>query len=114
MNLPHWRRASRFCWRGEPCSIAKEEYPDLSVDQYLDRSSELAREAARWVAAGANTVEKVQNLSQFLFEHKRFAGNRTSYGDPRNSFLNDVIERKFGIPISASRSFISRSGARRA
>jgi regulator of sirC expression with transglutaminase-like and TPR domain len=86
--------------------IAKEEYPDLSVDQYLNRLSELAREASRWVAAGANTVEQVQNLSQFLFEHQRFAGNRTSYGDPRNSFLNDVIERKLGIPISLSVIYI--------
>jgi regulator of sirC expression with transglutaminase-like and TPR domain len=82
--------------------IAKEEYPDLSVDQYLNRFAELAREAARWVDAGANTVEQVQNLSQFLFEHQHFAGNRTSYGDPRNSFLNDVLERKLGIPISLS------------
>jgi regulator of sirC expression with transglutaminase-like and TPR domain len=82
--------------------IAKEEYPELSVDQYISRLNELAREASPWVVAGANTVERVQNLSQFLFEHSHFAGNRTSYGDPRNSFLNDVLERKLGIPISLS------------
>jgi len=86
--------------------IAKEEYPDLSVDQYLERFAELAREASRWVNAGANTVEQVQNLSQFLFEHQRFAGNRTSYGDPRNSFLNDVLDRKLGLPITLSVVYI--------
>ncbi len=82
--------------------IAKEEYPDLAVDQYLERMSELAREAARWIASAANTVEQVQGLSRFLFEHHRFAGNQTSYGDPRNSFLNEVLERKLGIPITLS------------
>ena len=73
--------------------IAKEEYPDLSVDQCLNRLAELAREAERWVGTGANTIEQIQNLSQFLFEQQHFAGNRNSYGDPRNSFLNEVLER---------------------
>jgi regulator of sirC expression with transglutaminase-like and TPR domain len=82
--------------------IAKEEYPELDVDQYLERLAELGREASRWVGAAANTVEQVQALSRFLFEHHRFAGNQASYGDPRNSFLNDVLERKLGIPISLS------------
>jgi regulator of sirC expression with transglutaminase-like and TPR domain len=82
--------------------IAKEEYPDLSVDLYLSRFADLAREAARWVDAGANTVEKIQNLSQFLFEQQHFAGNRDSYGDPRNSFLNEVLDRKLGLPITLS------------
>jgi regulator of sirC expression with transglutaminase-like and TPR domain len=86
--------------------IAKEEYPDLSVDQYLNRLAELAREASRWVEAGANTVEKIQNLSQFLFEQQRFAGNRDNYGDPRNSFLNEVLDRKLGLPITLSVLYI--------
>jgi regulator of sirC expression with transglutaminase-like and TPR domain len=86
--------------------IAKEEYPDLDVDQYLERLAELAREASRWMNAAANTVEQVQTLSRFLFEHHGFAGNQASYGDPRNSFLNEVLERKLGIPISLSLVYI--------
>ncbi len=86
--------------------IAKEEYPDLSVDQCLNRLAELAREAERWVGTGANTIEQIRNLSQFLFEQQHFAGNRNSYGDPRNSFLNEVLERKLGIPISLSVVYI--------
>jgi regulator of sirC expression with transglutaminase-like and TPR domain len=82
--------------------IAKEEYPDLNVDHYLDRLSELAREAEPIVNAGNDTVEKVQLLSHFLFEQKGFDGNRDAYSDPRNSFLNDVIERRLGIPITLS------------
>jgi regulator of sirC expression with transglutaminase-like and TPR domain len=86
--------------------IAKEEYQDLDVDRYLERLAELAREASRWVGAAANTVEQVQSLSRFLFEHHGFAGNQNSYGDPRNSFLNEVLERKLGIPISLSLIYI--------
>ena len=82
--------------------IAKEEYSDLNVDHYLDRLAELAREAEPIVNAGNDTVEKVQLLSHFLFEQKGFDGNRDAYGDPRNSFLNDVIERRLGIPITLS------------
>ena len=82
--------------------IAKEEYPDLNVEHYVDRLSELAREAEPIVNAGNDTVEKVQLLSHFLFEQKGFEGNRDAYSDPRNSFLNDVIERRLGIPISLS------------
>lgn len=82
--------------------IAKEEYPDLNVDHYVDRLSELARDAEPIVNAGNDTVEKVQLLSHFLFEQKGFEGNRDAFSDPRNSFLNDVIERRLGIPITLS------------
>jgi regulator of sirC expression with transglutaminase-like and TPR domain len=86
--------------------IAKEEYPGLEVDRYLERLADLAREASRWMGTAANTVEKVQALSRFLFEQQGFAGNQASYGDPRNSFLNEVLERKLGIPISLSVVYI--------
>jgi regulator of sirC expression with transglutaminase-like and TPR domain len=82
--------------------IAKEEYPDLDIDQYVDRLSELAREAEPIVSAGDDTVEKVQLLSHFLFEQKGFEGNRDKFSDPRNSFLNEVLDRRLGIPITLS------------
>jgi len=82
--------------------IAKEEYPELDVDQYLEKISALAREAEMVVRAGNDTVEKVQLLSHFLFEQKGFSGNRDEYSDPRNSFLNQVIDRRLGIPITLS------------
>ncbi len=82
--------------------IAKEEYPALDVGLYIDRLAELARNAESTVRAGKNTVERVQLLSAFLFEREGFEGNQKEFGDPRNSFLNEVIERKRGIPISLS------------
>src|SRR5229473_3779668 len=82
--------------------IAKEEYPDLDIDAYLDKLAALAREAEPIVHAGSDTVERVQLLSHFLFELKGFEGNAENFGDPRNSFLNDVINRRLGIPITLS------------
>ena len=82
--------------------IAKEEYSDLDVDKYVDRLAELAREAEPIVNAGDDTVEKVQLLSHFLFEQKGFEGNRDEFSDPRNSFLNEVLDRRLGIPITLS------------
>ncbi len=82
--------------------IAKEEYPDLDVEAHIDRLAELAREAEPIVSAGEDTVEKIQLLSHFLFEQKGFEGNREQYSDPRNSFLNEVLDRRLGIPITLS------------
>jgi regulator of sirC expression with transglutaminase-like and TPR domain len=82
--------------------IAKEEYPALDVDHYLERIAALAREAEPIVHGGSDTVERIQLLSHFLFEQKGFQGNRDEYSDPRNSFLNDVLERRKGIPITLS------------
>jgi regulator of sirC expression with transglutaminase-like and TPR domain len=82
--------------------IANEEYPDLDVEKYIDRLGELAREAEPMVRQGTNTVERVQQLSQYLFERKGFEGNRENFGDPRNSFLNEVLNRSLGIPITLS------------
>ena len=69
--------------------IAKEEYPDLNVDHYVDRLAELAREAEPIVNAGNDTVEKVQLLSHFLFEQKGFEGNRDAV-----PALTQVLERE--------------------
>jgi len=86
--------------------LAKEEYPNLDVDQYLDQLATLAREAEPLVRTGADTIEKVQLLSEFLFTRKGFEGNRDQFGDPRNSFLNEVLDRRLGIPISLSVLYI--------
>jgi regulator of sirC expression with transglutaminase-like and TPR domain len=82
--------------------IAKEEYPALDVENYLDRLTDLACEARSLVRDARNTVERIQLLSHFLFVEKGFEGNREEYGDPRNSLLNDVIDRRLGIPITLS------------
>ena len=82
--------------------LAKEEYPDLDIDKYLDRMTALAQRAEPVVRSGADTVERVHLLSSFLFNEQGFAGNREEYSDPRNSFLNQVLDRRLGIPITLS------------
>jgi regulator of sirC expression with transglutaminase-like and TPR domain len=82
--------------------IAQEEYPNLDADKYLDQIAALAREAEMVVKMGNDTIEKIQLLSHFLFEQKGFEGNREDYADPRTSFLNEVLDRRRGIPITLS------------
>src|SRR5438445_7540776 len=82
--------------------IAKEEYPTLDIDNYIERFATLAREAEPIVHAGSDTIEQIQLLSHFLFEQKGFEGNREEFGDPRNSYLNKVLDRRLGIPITLS------------
>ncbi len=82
--------------------IAKEQYPELDIDAYVERLATLAREADPIIRLGSDTVERVQLLSHFLFDQKGFDGNRDDFSDPRNSFLNEVLDRRLGIPITLS------------
>jgi regulator of sirC expression with transglutaminase-like and TPR domain len=79
--------------------IAREEYPDLDPDRYLARLDALG--AALRVRAGDGVgAALVPALNRLLFEEEGFHGNTEDYYDPRNSFLNDVLDRRTGIPIS--------------
>jgi regulator of sirC expression with transglutaminase-like and TPR domain len=79
--------------------MGKFEYPELSVEGYLERLDRLA-DAAEHAISAADLPALV--LAQFLFDTLGFAGNAQNYADPRNSFLNEVLERRLGIPISLS------------
>jgi regulator of sirC expression with transglutaminase-like and TPR domain len=81
--------------------IAAEEYPALDVAAYLDRLDELA-ERARARVGPSPSAESLSRFNDFLFRELGFAGNGESYDDPRNSFLNEVIDRRLGIPITLS------------
>ncbi len=80
--------------------FAKEEYPDLDVDAYIERLDRMAHPIAADNAAGPKGV--VDALNSLLFDQEGFQGNAEDYYDPRNSFLNEVLDRKLGIPISLS------------
>jgi regulator of sirC expression with transglutaminase-like and TPR domain len=81
--------------------IAAEEYPNLDVEAYVDRLEELAEVTRRAVFPCA-AEDCAARFNDFFFGELGFAGNTESYDDPRNSFLNDVIDRRRGIPISLS------------
>ncbi|MFQ5536596.1 MAG: SirB1 family protein [Gemmatimonadota bacterium] len=80
--------------------IAQEEYPQLAVDLYLARLDQMAEEVKDRLAAETAPLVVFQELCRTLFERRGFRGNRESYYDPRNSFLNDVLDRGLGIPLT--------------
>ncbi len=82
-------------------AIARVEYPTLDAGGCLDAISRLGDEAGTRVArTGARGQDAITVLNEYLYDEQRFTGNRQQYDDPRNSFLNEVLERRTGIPIS--------------
>lgn len=82
--------------------ISAIEHPDLPPGwprAYLDRVRGLADEAVAHVGNGA-PLERFERLHEFLFQVEKFSGNEKDYGDPRNSALTDVLDRRLGIPIT--------------
>ena len=82
--------------------IAQEEYPGLDLAAYLQRLDELAASVRADVRPGLAPAEQIARLNHFLFVESGFSGNNDDYYDPRNSFLNDVLDRRTGIPITLS------------
>jgi len=92
--------------------IARVEYPKLDAGPYLDQLDALGTEARRRVAAVSvvpgdapprvdpDRYARVMVLNEYLFNELRFVGNEVQYEDPRNSFLNEVLDRRTGIPIT--------------
>lgn len=81
--------------------IARTEYPALEIEEYAARIERMSRRAAA-LAAGLGGSEIRAALNQVMFEEANLRGNREDYYDPRNSFLNDVLDRGLGIPITLS------------
>jgi regulator of sirC expression with transglutaminase-like and TPR domain len=87
-------------------TIALPDYPNLDIAAYLSRVDGLAAEGAQRAGADADGYRSLAALKHVLFTEHGFRGNRDDYYDPKNSFLNEVLERKTGIPISLSVLFI--------
>jgi regulator of sirC expression with transglutaminase-like and TPR domain len=81
--------------------IAAEEYPELDVDAYRARLDAMGRALGERLFS-ARPLERVQTLGHYLFSEEGFKGNTADYYDPRNSFLNEVLDRRTGIPITLS------------
>ncbi len=87
--------------------IAKDEYPSLDLPACLARFEAWQVQLASRLAPGGEVVDSLRALNHFLFEELGFSGNFMDFYDPRNSFLNDVFERKLGIPISLSVLYVA-------
>lgn len=96
-------------------AIAQEEYPAMCPDVYLRRIDDLAAGVDGKLAARRDVPSVLRALRAVLFDEHGFRGNAEDYHDPRNSFLNEVLDRRLGIPITLSAIYIevaSRVGLR--
>ena len=86
--------------------IAAEEYPRLDVEGYLEKLDLLGDIARDQAADTRDAMDFISAVNATLFERRGFRGNRDAYCDPRNSFLNEVIDRRTGIPITLTVIYI--------
>ncbi len=87
-------------------ALASEEYPGLDEAACLDQLEVLASKVRRRIGASARTAQHLAAVREVLFEDEGFRGNERDYYDARNSYLNKVLERRLGIPITLTLIFI--------
>lgn len=103
--LPDWNALAstpdeRIPLLGSALLVARDEYPELDPDQY-DRLVETHVEHLRpEIEATPAWPLKMAAINRHLFDELGYSGNHDEYYDPRNSYLNEVIERRLGNPIS--------------
>jgi len=83
-------------------AIAAEEYPGLDPVACLSRLDRLAKAVESKLGDLRPPLRVMQAMREVLRDEERFRGNEKDYYDPRNSFLNEVLERRLGIPITLS------------
>ena len=86
--------------------VAASEYPNLDADEYVGRLDGMAAIVSGRVSSETDPFRIISKINQFLFQEEGFFGNTKDYYDPRNSFLNDVLDRKTGIPITLATVYL--------
>ncbi len=82
--------------------VAQDAYPKLEVERYLGEIERMAMRLRGRMPQTSQPEERVAVLNEFLFDELGYVGNTQEYYDPRNSYLNEVMDRKTGIPITLS------------
>jgi regulator of sirC expression with transglutaminase-like and TPR domain len=82
--------------------FARDAYPALDIEAYLKKIQELAVRVRDRIVPGATARDILGQINWVLFVEEHMRGDEESYGDPRNSYLNEVLDRGLGIPISLS------------
>lgn len=82
--------------------IASQEYPGLKESAYLDEIDQMADDVSVLLSGETDPWRVIGILNDYLFNKKGFHGNQIEYNDPCNSYLNDVLDRHTGIPITLS------------
>ncbi len=76
------------------------EYPELDISKYIEKLNEIGNSLKFSIKKNDNPTYKISMLNEHLFEQLGFMGDKDDYYNPKNNFLNDVIEKKSGIPIT--------------
>lgn len=90
------------CLAQAALEYAADEYPDLDIAVYTEKLNDMIERFQTML--GRETCEPaiLEQLNRYFFGDLGFSGNKSNYYDPRNSYLNEVIDRRLGIPISLS------------
>jgi regulator of sirC expression with transglutaminase-like and TPR domain len=86
--------------------ISQFEYPHLNSSAYMARLDDMGERLRIRIAGQVHAVDLIDAINHLLFVEEGFKGNLENYYDPRNSFLNQVLDRKLGIPITLSLVFM--------
>jgi len=87
-------KASLYC--------AQAEYPELEATKYLQKLDHIAEDIAVKLPANRYPLQIIKTINNHLYNHLEFSGNSQDYYNPKNSFLNDVIDLQTGIPLTLS------------
>lgn len=80
--------------------VARDEYPELDVAHYDALWSTHTDAVRTRLPENAGSEQRLMLLNRYLFEEQGFSGNHDAFYDPRNSYINDVLDRRLGIPLS--------------
>ncbi|BAZ08153.1 hypothetical protein NIES3974_48220 [Calothrix sp. NIES-3974] len=86
--------------------IAQEEYPHLDPQEYINALDTMADELQERLPSQSYPLLIIKTINQYLYDDLGFTGNTKNYYDPENSFLNQVIDRRTGIPITLALVYI--------
>ncbi|MBD2483107.1 SirB1 family protein [Planktothrix sp. FACHB-1365] len=82
--------------------IAQEEYPEIEPEEYLNALDTMASEILERLPQERYPLRVIQTINHYLYEDLGFRGNKNNYYDAKNSYFNEVINRRTGIPITLS------------
>ena len=82
--------------------VARLDNPDVEVDGYLKQVNQMVGEVSTQMKKGASEADKIKHLDAYLFRQLGFHGSRTDYYNRSNSYLNEVIDDREGLPVAVS------------
>ena len=83
-------------------NFLESKYPDLDISKYIQKINEIGKNLSLEISNVDNPTYKISMLNEHLFQKYGFTGDAQDYYNPKNNFLNQVLEKKSGIPLTLS------------